>query len=539
VQQYILIWKALTFNRKLILIGASAGVFLAIFAMSRIVSSPSMILLYGGLEASSAGEVVRVIEQQGIAYEVRGGSIFVDSRQRDELRLTLASEGLPPNAMQGYEILDTLSGFGTTSQMFDVAYWRAKEGELARTIVNSSFISAARVHIANGTSNPFRRTTSPTASVSVTPTSGSITANQARSVRYLVASAVAGLSPEDVTVIDANGAIISGAEQANEADAADSRAEKLKLKVERLLEARVGAGNAIVEVNIQAITEREEIREIRIDPESRILISSDTEETSDTSKNSGGSQVTVASNLPDGDAATDTDSTSQRSQSRERVNYEVSQTEREVLKGPGEIKRLTVAVLLNLEVTEDNGEPVFVERTDEEMASLRQLVESATGFDESRGDVVTIKSMALKSVEPLQGTAQTSGFDLSSLDIMSVIQMIILALVCLILGLFVVKPILKNSQVKTLGNDAEGSQIPQIESSDTGAAQNSTQAEVIDQSEDLESIPDSSDLPVISMMSQYDDADNPVERLRGMIEERQSETVEILRGWLEEKEKTT
>ncbi len=539
MQQYILIWKALTFNRKLILIGASAGVFLAIFAMSRIVSSPSMILLYGGLEASSAGEVVRVIEQQGIAYEVRGGSIFVDSRQRDELRLTLASEGLPPNAMQGYEILDTLSGFGTTSQMFDVAYWRAKEGELARTIVNSSFISAARVHIANGTSNPFRRTTSPTASVSVTPTSGSITANQARSVRYLVASAVAGLSPEDVTVIDANGAIIGGAEQANETDAADSRAEKLKLKVERLLEARVGAGNAIVEVNIQAITEREEIREIRIDPESRILISSDTEETSDTSKNSGGSQVTVASNLPDGDAATDTDSTSQRSQSRERVNYEVSQTEREVLKGPGEIKRLTVAVLLNQEVTEDTGEPVFVERSDEEMASLRQLVESATGFDESRGDVVTIKSMALKSAEPLQGTAQTSGFDLSSLDIMSVIQMIILALVCLILGLFVVKPILKNSQVKTLGNDAEGSQIPQIESSDTGAVQSSTQAEVIDQSEDLESIPDSSDLPVISMMSQYDDADNPVERLRGMIEERQSETVEILRGWLEEKEKTT
>ena len=117
----------------------------------------------------AAGDVVRALEQRGATFDVRGGSIFVDSSQRDELRMTLASEGLPANSTSGYELLDSLSGFGTTSQMFDAAYWRAKEGELARTIVASSQFAMARVHIASTGSNPFQRGITPKASVSVTP----------------------------------------------------------------------------------------------------------------------------------------------------------------------------------------------------------------------------------------------------------------------------------------------------------------------------------------------------------------------------------
>lgn len=96
-------------------------------------AQPSMTLLYSGLEPGAAGEVVQALEQRGVVHEVRGRAIYVESGQRDELRMTLASEGLPQNNSKGYELLDTLSGFGTTAQMFDAAYWRAKEGELART----------------------------------------------------------------------------------------------------------------------------------------------------------------------------------------------------------------------------------------------------------------------------------------------------------------------------------------------------------------------------------------------------------------------
>ncbi len=100
-------------------------------------SQPDMALLFAGLEPAASGEVIAALEQQGVPYEVRGPAVYVPSTQRDVLRMTLASEGLPQTAGQGYELLDSLTGFGTTAQMFDAAYLRAKEGELARTILAS------------------------------------------------------------------------------------------------------------------------------------------------------------------------------------------------------------------------------------------------------------------------------------------------------------------------------------------------------------------------------------------------------------------
>jgi flagellar M-ring protein FliF len=121
VQQIVNVWTGLELRRQIIVIIATGAVFLGILAMSRMATTPSMTLLYSGLENGAAGEVVRALEQRGAVFEIRGSSIFVDANQRDELRMTLASEGLPANSNKGYELLDSLSGFGTTSQMFDAA----------------------------------------------------------------------------------------------------------------------------------------------------------------------------------------------------------------------------------------------------------------------------------------------------------------------------------------------------------------------------------------------------------------------------------
>ena len=94
-------------------------------------------MLYSGLDSAAAGEVVAELEAEGVAFEVEGAAIMVDAAARDRIRMQLAAKGLPAGGPAGYEILDSLSGFGTTSQMFDAAYWRAKEGELARTITGS------------------------------------------------------------------------------------------------------------------------------------------------------------------------------------------------------------------------------------------------------------------------------------------------------------------------------------------------------------------------------------------------------------------
>ncbi len=538
MQQLLKVWTQLDLRRQIIVVLATGAMFFGIIAMSRMATAPSMTLLYAGLENGAAGDVVRALEQRGMVYEVRGGSIFVDAKQRDELRLTLASEGLPANGNRGYELLDALTGFGTTSQMFDAAYWRAKEGELARTIVANPQIAMARVHIASTGSNPFQRGVTPKASVSLTPIGRGISAAQAKAVRYLVASAVAGLAPDDVAVIDANGALVGQTDEAVPAIGGDDKAQVLRDRVQRLLEARVGFGNAIVEVSVDTVTESEAIRERTYDPEGRVAISTDTEERSTTSEDAGGGDVTVASNLPDAEGANGGEgSSSQNSETRERINYEVSETEREILRAPGAIKRLTVAVLVNEPVTTDtDGATVPEPRSDEEMGALRELVSSAVGFDAARGDIITIKSMALQSVPAAGTSVQTSLLSAIDLDLMSAIQMAILALVTLILGIFVVRPVLSRG----MGDGQTGTLSLPLSPPHAQAAKPASSNAITDPDGPVlgENATQTGNLPALTDYRPDESANaaDPVDRLRTMIGERQQETVEILRGWLEDKE---
>lgn len=546
MQQLLNVWNGLTFARRMIAIAATVGMFLAIVTMTRMVAAPSMTLLYAGLDSSAAGEVVRSLEARGVTFEVRGSSIFVDNAERDQLRMTLASEGLPANGTGGYELLDNLSGFGTTSQMFDAAYWRAKEGELARTIVSSPHISHARVHIANTGSNPFQRGFQPTASVAVTPSGQPLTSAQGKAVKYLVASAVAGLAAEDVAVIGTDGAMLGTGDEPSQGNAGDEKAALLKEKVERLLEARVGYGNAIVEVSVDTVTESEAIRERRFDPESRIAISTDTEEITNSASEAGGGQVSVASNLPDGDGNAGNDSSnSQNSQTRERINYEISETEREVVRAPGAVKRLTVAVLVNgAPVPSETGEEVIEPRSEDELSALRELVSSAVGFDEGRGDVITIKSMSLQVIEPVGTEASSSLFDRLQLDVMSAIQMAVLAIVTLILGLFVVRPVISGASraaaTPSLPPAAPEALPAAEESSDFALPAMQDEGTAPGELPDLGFGTEDGGLPSLPMFGEMGGmaSDDPADRLRSMIDERQSETVEILRGWLEDREET-
>ncbi len=527
MQQIGTVWASLDRRKQVIVVGAVALVFLGVLGMSRLVTAPSMTLLYAGLESGAAGDIVHALDQRGVTYEIRGGSIYVPGSQRDELRMTLASEGLPANGNRGYELLDSLSGFGTTSQMFDAAYWRAKEGELARTIVGGPHVSQARVHIANGSANPFQRSVAPTASVYLVPSGAQITGDQAKAIRFLVASAVSGLAPENVTVVDSNGAVIGGQDTAVAADTADDKSRQLRERVLRLVEARVGTGNAVVEVSVDTVTKTESIRERRFDPKGRVAISTDVEERSDSARNQSG-DVTVASNLPDGDGAGGDESNSNATQTRERVNYEVSETELEVHNAPGAIKRLTVAVLVNgLGSVDENGAESFEPLPQAELDALEELVASAVGFDAARGDVITLKSLDLPVVEP-KGTLVSSSMRQNiHLDAMSLIQMAVLALVSLVLALFVIRPILmKPAAASALlpagGGDAQDAQVLVGEIAP-------------DESAEFAALPGQAQSAGVPALGSDSNAD-PVDRLRAMIGDKQEETVEILRSWLEEGE---
>jgi flagellar M-ring protein FliF len=530
------LWSRLDARRRAIAILATVAMFAAILGLSRIATTPGMALLYAGLDGTQAGEVITALDQEGVPYEVRGSSVFVDDGRRDELRMILAGQGLPANSGAGYELLDGLSGFGTTSQMFDAAYWRAKEGELARTVLAGPNIRSARVHIANPSPSPFQRDIAPSASVTVSTMGMPLSDQQANALRYLVASAVAGLDTAQVAIIDGGtGRLIGPDESAGGAALGDERAEQFKQRVERLLAARVGAGRAIVEVSVDTETDTESILERRIDPESRVAISSDSEETESSSQNAPGDSVTVASNLPSGDAG-DGAGTSQSRNTllRERINYDVSETTRQVDRAPGAVRRLTVAVLVD--GLRDGAE--WQPRSDAEMADLRELVASAVGFDEARGDVITLRSLQFEPPGEL-GTSASEGFLAGALlNPMRLIQLGVLALVALALGLFVVRPVLTSREPAALG--PQDSLVLSGTGADPGDGAPRTLEPASDADEPRTEAPAIAALAGQTAPRQAPPAgrprldEDPVGHLKSLIEERQPDTIEILKTWLED-----
>ena len=547
MENFATFWQGQDKRRLVILALSTVAAFLLVFFLTRIATAPRMELLFARLEPAAASEVVASLESRGVAYEVQGDSILVDGTQRDSLRMQLAGEGLPRMDGTGYELLDGLSGFGTTSQMFDAAYWRAREGELTRTILASPGVRMARVHLATADSSPFARDRSATASVTLQMVSGSVGTSLARAVQSLVAGAVRNLTPEDVTVIDAaSGRVVGGGAVDTEEEARDSRVAEMRAAVENLLAARVGPGRFVVELAVETRKDRETITERVLDPQSRVVISTDTEERTSSDRGSAGGGVTVASNLPDGDAAGGDASQSNDAETRERVNYDFSALERQVEKGPGAIERVTVAVLVDgVRDAATEGAAEWAPRPDAELETLRDLVQSAVGFREDRGDLVTVRSMQFE----LPGDAEVApGLSLPWFSGGQVAQMVTAALLALVaLGIlaFVVRPLLARalSPVPPAKGIAPPETAPQVASDAAPRELSSPSMQAAlagpskDQDIDLPDLPDLSDLSALPSLDGTGTGmggDDPVARLRQLISDRREETIEVLRGWMDE-----
>ena len=212
------------------------------------------------------------------------------------------------------------------------------------------------------------------------------------------------------------------------------------------------------------------------------------------------------------------------------------------MRAPGAVKRITVAVLINDAIaTDESGVETSQPRDDTELEALRELVSSAVGFDAERGDIITIKSMALQSIPPMGTQASTSIVDRFNLDLMSAIQMAVLGLVTIILGLFVVRPLLSRQPLPdasggfpALTSDPNSEQTDQqVRDMNSGfGTQSLGQSEILDSDEGFQGgMEPGSFLPMMG-----GGQDTQVDRLRGMIGDKQEETIEILRSWLEEKE---
>ena len=389
---------------RLAALGITGVALLALlFFGMRFASAPTFVTLYGGLAPGEAGRVVDALEASGFEVEISGGGAIVSVPQDDvpRARMALAEEGLPAEGAPGWELFDNASGMGMNSFMQQVSRLRALEGELARSIRTIQGVEAARVHLVLPDREAFSRVRpEPSASVIVQGKMGNeMSRRQATAIRALVASAVPGLLQSRVTILSATGETIL-AEEDPGSETIDSMSasveERLQQNITDILAARVGAGNVRLSVKVDLETERRVVRSQTFDPDQQVVRSTETREENN-EDNQGQSPVDTGANLPDPLATGDSGQTvsSNRSARTDTViNYEIGSTEEETVREPGDIRRVSVAVLVNgIYTLDENGERVYAERSPEEIELLNNLVRSAVGFDEARGDDVSVESL--------------------------------------------------------------------------------------------------------------------------------------------------
>ena len=380
-----------------------------------------------------------------------GSQIYVPQDQVARLRLSLATEGIPSGGSIGYELFDRADALGTTNFVQQINQIRALEGELSRTIRSINQVRSARVHLVMPKREIFSRDRAePTASV-VLALQGSLDKGQVSAIQHLVSSAVPGMKSKNVSVIDSNGELLArGADDdaldtANSEEMRRSYEARLSQSIEQLLAQTLGAGKVRAEVTAdldfnQITTNKEDF-----DPDRQVVRSTNSvEETSNAQERQGANNVSVANNTPNPpgqDSNGSSGSTTQTGRTEEIVNYEISKTVRTEVKAGGEVKRISAAVLVDgVTTVAEDGTRTYAARAPEELTQIEALVKSAIGFNEARGDVVTITNMKFAEPEIVEDGGMLLGFDKA--DLMRLAELVVLAVVALLVLLLVVRPLL-------------------------------------------------------------------------------------------------
>ncbi len=461
------IFRNLGVTRLLIIAGITLSVVAFFVFLASRVAKPDMALLYKDLESRDAGSIVAILEGRQVPFELRGDGteIYVPRDQVARMRMAAAEEGLPLGGSVGYEIFDNTDSLGTTSFVQNVNLLRALEGELARTISSLDGVEAARVHLVLPKREVFaRQTQQPSASIML-KARGNLGRDRVAAVQNLAAAAVPGLEPGRVSVVDSRGNLLSRAlEDGDDPLTAPTALQELrqgherriKRAVETLLEQTIGAGRVRAEVAAEIDYDRVTTNRESYDPDSQVVRSTQIREER-SSSNEGNQQdaVTVATNLPGQNGSiggTDRVSTSDES-TEETINYEITRETTTQVREAGVLRRISVAVLVD-GIYEPNAEGVaeYRPRTEDEIEQLTTLVQSAVGFDEDRGDIVTVSNLRFADIDTSFETGepefQVAGFTKS--EIMRIAEILILGVVALLVMLLVVRPML--NRVLSAGN---------------------------------------------------------------------------------------
>ncbi|RVT90665.1 flagellar M-ring protein FliF [Rhodovarius crocodyli] len=427
--------------------GVAAALLIGIGFLTMRASTPPMALLYGELDARDGGAVIAALDRQRVPYRVAAGGsqIMVPADDVARLRLMLARDGLPAGGSVGYELFDRSESLTTTPFQQDMNRVRALEGELSRTIRGLAGVRNARVHLVLPRREAFSRERGEAQASVVLGMVGSqrLDREGVQAVLHLVAMAVPGLAPRNVSIVDSRGELLArggqtvGGSTTTQEDVRRAQEMRLSRAVEEMLERTVGPGRVRAEVSLDMDFDRVETREERFDPENSVPRS--TQSVQETNRSQEPGNVSVQNNLPGGDNGAGAGT--QESRQEETTNFEIGRTTRNTLREHPNLRRMSVAVLVDGVAEVVDGQARVRERTTEELQRLTALVRSAVGFNEQRGDRVEIVSMRFAEPQIAEPARGPLGLDLPQATIARLIETAVISVVGLLAILLIGRPV--------------------------------------------------------------------------------------------------
>lgn len=430
-QSLLELWKQLGLNQRVSLVVAAIAVAIGLAGVVVWSQRPDFQLLYARLGEKDSAAVIGYLQAQNIPHQVTAGgtAVQVPSGMVYKLRMDLAGKGLPSGDGVGFEIFDK-GQFGLSDFVQRTNYMRAVQGELARTITQVQGVRSARVMIVQPENRLLLtdQGVKATASVFVDVGGGRLEMDQVNSIRHLVANAVQGLHPDQVAVVDNRGRVLS--EDLRQDPTLGSATSQMKYrqqvedyfskKVESMLAAVIGPGNAVVRVSAEIDTEATTLTQEKYDPDGQVLRSQTTTEDVivTTESRSAGGAVGVSSNVPEkaqtADGATRPSSSSDQNRKNRTMTYEINRTLTNTTRSPGTVKNLTAAVFVAPRMSAPAkpaapgtpaAEPTVQKRTPEELNALRQVVINALGLKPAAGQtpesLVSLQEMSFQVAETL------------------------------------------------------------------------------------------------------------------------------------------
>ena len=425
------------------------------FLMIRM-TTPQMVPLFTELSVEDSASIIKDLERQAVPYQIKndGTIIMVPKDNVARLRMKLAESGLPKGGGVGYEIFDKTDALGATTFVQNINHLRALEGELARTIRGIERVQAARVHLVLPERPLFSRDKVDASASIVLRVRGTLEPQQVRAIRHLVATAVNGMKPERVSVIDETGKLLAdGAAQDNPLGGVSSDERKLayenrlRTEVETIVSSVVGPGHARVQINADFDVNRITQTSDKFDPDGRVVRSSQTrEEQSATNDNKEGT-VSVGTELPGGKQQSEGAKGDQSRKTEEIVNYEISRTTKTEVIEAGRVNRISAAVLVDGNYTKnDKGELAYQPRPKEEIDRIAALVRSAIGFDAKRGDQVEVVNLRFAETTPSpinEPVGWMSYLQFTKDDIMRGAELGVMVVLGLVVMFMVVRPLVR------------------------------------------------------------------------------------------------